>query len=607
MPSFEFLGPYRIGEQLGRGGMGTVFAAVHEKSGEKVAVKLISPHVADEPRFRRRFDAEVKTLQRLRHEGIVSLIGFGEEEGQLFYSMELLEGESVQAMIRREKKISWQTTIDFAIQVCAALKHAHDMGVFHRDLKPANLVISGDKIKLVDFGIAKIFGNTEQTMAGSVLGTADYMAPEQATGSGVTQRTDLYALGSLMYAMLTGRPPFTGKKVTEVIESLKRDRPVPLDLIDPELPEALVELIHELLEKSPADRPPTALAVMNRLKAMRVGLQRQQTLMSEGAVTEMGPSPVPASPADTNFPHATDPSGIAGGGQRKPTMVSKGGQESSTQATPKVDPQQATIASHGRTDRTLRPGESIEDEDSEARQTKTHFQTVDESESTSGVFDVETDEKPGWMHWLAIAAMLCVLAVGGSLLFHSMQPPTADELYASIMETEDLGATRTFIRRFPDDPRFDEVKNLNMSKRLSAVLRRFSVQRSPLETWEAAFVAAMEDRDQSPEEASERIEAWMSVYGGKDDQPSNAINDLIELASHEHEQLEARAPRILIDPRAKQLIQDIKRAIENQPEEKASEVLNGIIELHESHDWAQPAVKEAQEQLNALQEFAEAA
>ena len=153
MNSPTFLGPYRLGEILGRGGMGSVYQGVHEKSGEKVAVKLISPEVADEMRFRRRFDAEIETLKRLRHDGIVRLIGYGEEEGQLFYSMELVEGEPLQKRIRRLKRLDWKSTIDISIQICAALKHAHDIGVIHRDLKPANLLLTqDDTVKLVDFG-----------------------------------------------------------------------------------------------------------------------------------------------------------------------------------------------------------------------------------------------------------------------------------------------------------------------------------------------------------------------------------------------------------------------------------------------------------------------
>ena len=119
-PPYEFLGPYRIGVPLGRGGMGTVYAAVHEKTGQSVAVKLISDSVADEAKFRRRFDAEIKSLQCLSHVGIVRIYGFGEEHGHLFYSMELVKGDSLQKVIRIEKRLEWRTTIDVAIQICAA-------------------------------------------------------------------------------------------------------------------------------------------------------------------------------------------------------------------------------------------------------------------------------------------------------------------------------------------------------------------------------------------------------------------------------------------------------------------------------------------------------
>ena len=274
----EYLGPYRIGETLGKGGMGAVFKAEHAKSGQEVAVKLIATQVSDEMRFRRRFHSEVETLKLLSHKNIVKLIGYGEEQGMLFYSMEYVAGDTLQEIIRQEKKLPWMTAIDIAIQVCAALKHAHDFGVIHRDLKPANLIVQADgSVKLLDFGISKLFGN-DQTAVGSIMGTADYMAPEQANESGVTVRTDLFALGCLIYAMLVGKPPFRGKSITAVLTALKHDDPIPLDLIDPDLPEDLVQIVMELLEKKPEDRPPTALAVMNRLKAMRAGLHHMQTL-----------------------------------------------------------------------------------------------------------------------------------------------------------------------------------------------------------------------------------------------------------------------------------------------------------------------------------------
>ncbi len=386
-----------------------------------------------------------RRLQRLRHNGIVRLIGFGEEDGQLFYSMELVEGESLQARIRRDKRLDWRVVMDISIQICAALKHAHDFGVIHRDLKPANLILTGDDtVKLVDFGIVKVFGNSEQTAPGAVLGTADYMAPEQATGTAATQRTDLYALGSVMYAMLAGRPPFTGKSVTEVIESLKRDRPVPLDLINPELPEALVELVHELLEKDPLDRPPTALAVMNRLKAMRAGLQREQTLVHDGSPTEVGP--ITSGTDDTSATgikeNVSDSATVAPdaptGVKRKPTVVSRG-----ASAAAAVSPQQATVVSAG-TQKTLRPDGSFPelDDDAERQNTSTHFQTVSDPDLRSAVFqDAVPEQSSAWTQWLSVAGMIGVLIIGCGLFIYASRPPTADQLYAAALQG-DGGAGR---------------------------------------------------------------------------------------------------------------------------------------------------------------------
>ncbi len=607
MQPFEFLGPYRIGEPLGRGGMGTVYSAVHEKTGEAVAVKLIASNVADEPRFRRRFDAEVKTLQRLRHDGIVRLIGFGEESGQLFYSMELVVGEPLQKRIRREKKIGWRETIDTAVQVCSALKHAHDIGVIHRDLKPANLILTEEnQVKLVDFGIAKIFGDGEQTVAGSVLGTADYMAPEQATSSGITQRTDLYALGSLMYAMLAGRPPFTGKKITEVIESLKRDRPVPLDLIDPELPDALVELINELLHKEPADRPPTALAVMNRLKAMRAGLDREQTVVGDRSSTVVGSTGENAfdTSSVSDDPHeSTSVSEDPTQDKRKRTVVSKGGT-----VQPRSLPSDATVVSHG-TEKTVLPDGSVpEDEQPDSTHAKTHFQTVSDTSPTSGLFKEESsDTTSTWKHWLAIAGMISVLVVGAALLVNSMRPPSADELYQGAIGG-DAGAMRTFIRRFPDDHRYPEIFNRHMENRLTGVLKRLKTQAklgvTPLDASEEGFVGALEGREQEPERSMQKLEQWLNVYGNDDAEEDEELKELVELARHEQASLAVRAPEIIVDARAQDLIDDIRETVTGTDSEAIRRKLVGIIETFRGDAWARPAVDEAKRQLDSLDEFA---
>ena len=154
-----------------------------------------------------------------------------------------------------------------------ALKHAHDRGIIHRDLKPANLLIDEqDHVKLTDFGIAKLYGGTSVTADGGVLGTADYMSPEQADGKQITSRCDLYSLGSVLYALLAGRPPFAGKTVVQVITALKNDQPVPLRRLAPDTPDELENIVLQLLEKDPQKRIPTALVLANRLKAMEHAL-----------------------------------------------------------------------------------------------------------------------------------------------------------------------------------------------------------------------------------------------------------------------------------------------------------------------------------------------
>jgi serine/threonine-protein kinase len=202
----EHLGPYRIERLLGRGGMGAVYAGVHQETGLPAAIKVLAESLAVDSRFRERFQGEVETLKRLRHKNVVTLQGYGEEEGLLYFVMDLVDGPSLEGELRSGRRFSWREVVDIGVQVCAALKHAHDHGVVHRDLKPANLLLAADgTVKLTDFGIAKFFGGTSLTLAGSMVGTPDYMSPEQVEGKPVTPRSDLYSLGCLLYALLTGK------------------------------------------------------------------------------------------------------------------------------------------------------------------------------------------------------------------------------------------------------------------------------------------------------------------------------------------------------------------------------------------------------------------
>ena len=358
------------------------------------------------------------------------------------------------------------------LMVVIAAEHAHDAGVIHRDLKPANLMLTDDgTIKLVDFGIAKLFGDSQQTSAGSVLGTADYMAPEQTSNTNITPRTDLYALGNVMYAMLSGRPPFTGKSVTEVIHALKNDRIVPLDLIDPHLPDELVELVHHLLEKDPADRPPTALVVMKRLQSMKAGLQRIVRPNPDDIPTHI-PESDPAADTSSNG-LAADPANATNEQQadhdRRGTVRSQ------------VDisrPTAATVISRG-SSRTVLPDGSVAppETDPQGREAVTDFHLEEEQAAGSSPFGMAKSKEHGWQHWFAITSMLAVLGVGGALFWFAIQPPSANELYQSAIDG-DVASMKTFRRRFPDDSRFDEVQTRHLDTRLQAVLKRLNAQAS---------------------------------------------------------------------------------------------------------------------------------
>src|SRR4051812_40318003 len=269
------LGPYVIEKPLGKGGMGSVYAATDPQTGQRVAIKALSPHLAAAEGFRERFEAEIESLKTLRHEGIVRLYGYGEQDGILFYSMELVEGISLEDELRAGRRFNWREVTNIAIQLSLALKHAHDHGIVHRDIKPANILLHGDEhVKLADFGIARLFGTTSLTTAGGVLGTADYMSPEQADGRPVTARCDQYSLGGVMYALLSGRPPFRAKNLPQMLQLQRFASPEPVRRYAPETPEQLERVVMQLLSKDPADRFPNTQVLARHLQALAMALSR---------------------------------------------------------------------------------------------------------------------------------------------------------------------------------------------------------------------------------------------------------------------------------------------------------------------------------------------
>jgi serine/threonine-protein kinase len=263
----ERIGPYEIREKLGAGGMGSVYLGRHIETGRLAAVKVLSASLAREPGFVERFNREIDAMRKLKNPHIVELFENGVEGENYYYAMEYVGGETLMGLMRREKRIPWQKALDIAVQVCQALKAAHDAGIIHRDLKPSNLLVTPEGVvKLTDFGVAQVFASSRLTVTGGIIGTAEYMSPEQAQGKRAGKQSDLYSLGAVLYAMVTGRTPFSGSTAVEVIQKHKFglfDRP---RMYVPDIPVRVDDTICRLLEKNPEKRFPDALVLLRHLE-----------------------------------------------------------------------------------------------------------------------------------------------------------------------------------------------------------------------------------------------------------------------------------------------------------------------------------------------------
>jgi hypothetical protein len=258
LPGFELF------ERLGEGGMGIVFRARDIRLDQPRAIKVIRTGPFASEDARQRFSTEAKAVARLDHPGVVRIFSLGEHDDVLFICMELLEGGSLQARLRREP-MEVREAAELVRQLAVAVQHAHEAGVLHRDLKPANVLLTASgEPKVTDFGLAKLLDADDGiTHTGAVMGTPSYMAPEQAEGRtrDVGQPTDGYALGAILYECLTGRPPFRTESRQETLDLVKRDPPIPPGRLRSEVPVALEAICLKCLAKDPRQRYPSALAL----------------------------------------------------------------------------------------------------------------------------------------------------------------------------------------------------------------------------------------------------------------------------------------------------------------------------------------------------------
>lgn len=301
-PGTQLGGRYRLRERIGAGGMGEVWRGIDEVLGRTVAVKVMLPAFLSDDGFVQRFRGEARTMANLNHPGVVDVYDYHSDSSAGFLVMEYVEGEPLSAALRRVGRLTAARTLALVAQAADALQAAHDKGIVHRDVKPGNLMVRPDgTLVLTDFGIARSELVGQLTATGAVLGTAGYLSPEQAQGSGATAASDVYALGVVAYQCLAGHRPFEGDNPVEVAVKHLREAPPPLPA---DTPPAARDIVMRAMAKDPAQRWPSAGQFATAARRVAAGA-------APGDVTGRDPDTVPD---PTTVPVAVPTSPAAGPG-----------------------------------------------------------------------------------------------------------------------------------------------------------------------------------------------------------------------------------------------------------------------------------------------------
>ncbi|MGD8538954.1 MAG: protein kinase [Candidatus Aminicenantes bacterium] len=277
-----FAGRYQIIEELGKGGMGWVYRAMDKKLSEEVALKLIKPEIASDKKTVQRFSNELKIARKIAHKNVGKMYDLNEEDGTHYITMEYVPGQDLKGLIRQSKQLTVGTAISITQQICDGLSEAHSLGVVHRDLKPSNIMIDKNgNARIMDFGIARSVEGKGLTGAGIMIGTPEYMAPEQVEGKEVDARTDIYSLGIILYEMLTGRVPFEGDTALSVAVKHKTEMPKAPTEYNERIPEDLNRLILRCLEKDKEKRYQSVDELSPELADIEKGVPTAERVMPE--------------------------------------------------------------------------------------------------------------------------------------------------------------------------------------------------------------------------------------------------------------------------------------------------------------------------------------
>jgi eukaryotic-like serine/threonine-protein kinase len=341
---------YALGDRLGSGGMSTVYRATDRVLERTVAVKVLAEHLSDDDKFVARFRREALAVAKLIHPNIVQVYDTGVDQARHYIVMEYVEGRSVAQLLQSRGRLGGALAVEIGAQSCAGLEYAHRQGIIHRDVKPGNLMVIGGParqrrrdssthdpptedmtVKLTDFGIARAAEQTRLTQVGSVVGTAAYLAPEQARGEEATPSADLYALGVVLYQLLTGRLPWEGSTLAELAIRRENERPLPPTSYDPDVPEALSKAVLRSLESDPEARYGSARELA---RSLRDGLAGREVVPTGEAPTRalagtteatrrIATEPAPPAPRPTRRPPARPPPSAAPAARRRRSLASR--------------------------------------------------------------------------------------------------------------------------------------------------------------------------------------------------------------------------------------------------------------------------------------------
>lgn len=412
-------GRYELGELIGRGGMADVHRGIDTRLGRTVAIKLLRPDLARDPQFQARFKREAQAVAALNHPSIVSIYDTGDHavpgdaQDQIrvpYIVMEYVDGQTLRDLIRA-KDITIGQAISYTLGVLSALEYSHKAGIVHRDIKPANVMFckNSDMVKVMDFGIARAMADSAATMTQTqaVVGTAQYLSPEQARGETVDARSDLYSAACLMYEMLTGRPPFIGESPVSVAYQHVREIPEPASSLNPEVSEALDTVLAKALQKNRADRFQDAAAFRRALRAAQNGIP-------------VPPVPASEAPTDPND-HVPEP-------QRTPP----------TAAFSRTGASFLDDAPAGR----LRPAyESSDDDPVLPAEAAEVYETAEQDVLPLGLprererTRMQKSRRRAWTAIFVIFALL-VLAGGGLWLYNVMNQPPAEPVKVAVPSVE---------------------------------------------------------------------------------------------------------------------------------------------------------------------------